>query len=318
MEYIAYLHKDRDSDYGVSFPDFPGCITAGRTLDEASRMAAEALALHIQGMIEDGDAVPEPSKVDDIAADAAKRGAVAFLVSVDAPDATVRVNITARESQMARIDALAEAAGLTRSGYMVRAAIPFFGRRTRISRQEAIELYILLRLRTEDIRRLSFLVEGFYKRTIQIPNAAPFSYADLKDTVRTAFFGWFAGLTDKDNRAVYPFDPLLVLFPDRRPQIIKVQMECEACHGVLQQFRNNVAFHSRSKIAMQVEARRALSREDTFLDLESARKDFLRLMLDLTSQESSAIPELPEILKESNISHHPAFANLFSAVTGAK
>jgi predicted RNase H-like HicB family nuclease len=123
MEYIAYLHKDRDSDYGVSFPDFPGCVTAGRTLDEASRMAVEALALHIQGMMEDGDAVPEPSKIDDIAADAAKRGAIAFLVKVDDPDATVRVNITARESQMAKIDALAEAAGLTRSGYMVRAAI---------------------------------------------------------------------------------------------------------------------------------------------------------------------------------------------------
>ncbi len=123
MEYIAYLHKDRGSDYGVSFPDFPGCITAGRTLDEAARMAAEALALHIQGMIEDGDTVPEPSKVDDIAADAAKRGAIAFLVSVEPPDATVRVNITARESQLAKIDALAAAAGLTRSGYMVRAAI---------------------------------------------------------------------------------------------------------------------------------------------------------------------------------------------------
>jgi predicted RNase H-like HicB family nuclease len=43
----------------MSFPDFPGCITAGKTLDEASRMAAEALALHIQGVIEDGDAVPD-------------------------------------------------------------------------------------------------------------------------------------------------------------------------------------------------------------------------------------------------------------------
>lgn len=123
MEYIAYLHKDRGSDYGVSFPDFPGCITAGRTLEEASRMAAEALALHIHGMIEDGDAVPEPSKVDNIASDAAKHGAIAFMVRVDPPDATVRVNITARESQMAKIDALAERAGLTRSGYMVRAAI---------------------------------------------------------------------------------------------------------------------------------------------------------------------------------------------------
>ena len=114
MEYIAYLHKDGDSDYGVSFPDFPGCITAGKTLDEASRMAAEALALHIQGMIEDGDAVPEPSKLDAIADDASKHGAVAFMV---------RVDITARESQIERIDALAEAAGMTRSGYMVRAAM---------------------------------------------------------------------------------------------------------------------------------------------------------------------------------------------------
>jgi predicted RNase H-like HicB family nuclease len=123
MEYIAYLHKDRDSDYGVSFPDLPGCVTAGRTLEEASRMAAEALALHIRGMIEDGEAVPEPSRLDDVAADAAKHGAVAFMVSVEAPDATVRVNITARESQIEKIDALAEAAGMTRSGYMVRAAL---------------------------------------------------------------------------------------------------------------------------------------------------------------------------------------------------
>jgi predicted RNase H-like HicB family nuclease len=123
MEYIAYLHKEPGSDYGVSFPDFPGCITVGRTLDEASRMAAEALNLHIQGMIEDGDPVPDPSKIDDIAQDAAKQGAIAFMVRVEPPDATVRVNITARESQLARIDALAEAAGLTRSGYMVRAAI---------------------------------------------------------------------------------------------------------------------------------------------------------------------------------------------------
>src|SRR5213082_2505660 len=44
MDYIAYLHKDRKSDFGVSFPDFPGCITAGRTLEEARRRAAEALS----------------------------------------------------------------------------------------------------------------------------------------------------------------------------------------------------------------------------------------------------------------------------------
>src|SRR3982074_839334 len=110
MEYIAYLQKNRDSDYGVSFPDFPGCITAGKTLDEASRMAPEALALHIQGMVEDGDTVPEPSTLDDIAEDIKKSGAIAFMVTVEAPDALVRVNITARESQIEKIDQLAKAA----------------------------------------------------------------------------------------------------------------------------------------------------------------------------------------------------------------
>ncbi len=69
MEYIAYLHKERKSDFGVSFPDFPGCVTAGKTLEEARRMAAEALALHIKGMAEDGEAIPAPSTIDDLAED---------------------------------------------------------------------------------------------------------------------------------------------------------------------------------------------------------------------------------------------------------
>jgi len=98
MEYIAYLHKDSKSDFGVSFPDFPGCVTAGKTLEEARRMAAEALALHIGGMAEDGEAIPEPSTIDDVADDPAMKGAVAFLVSVDL-EKTVRVNITAREAR---------------------------------------------------------------------------------------------------------------------------------------------------------------------------------------------------------------------------
>ena len=63
MDYIAYLHKEKDSDFGVSFPDFPGCITAGRTLEDARRMAVEALALHIQGMAEDGIPVDRKSVV---------------------------------------------------------------------------------------------------------------------------------------------------------------------------------------------------------------------------------------------------------------
>src|SRR5277367_1330485 len=123
MEYIAYLHKDKVSDFGVSFPDFPGCITAGKTLEEARELAVEALTMHMVGMIEDGEALPEPSTLDQLAGDPAMRGAVAFLVSAEAPEKTVRVNLTARESQIEAIDRLARKAGMTRSAYMVRSAM---------------------------------------------------------------------------------------------------------------------------------------------------------------------------------------------------
>jgi predicted RNase H-like HicB family nuclease len=123
MEYIAYLHKEAKSDYGVSFPDFPGCITAGSTLEEARRMAAEALSLHIAGLRDDGERLPEPSTLDDLRNDPAMKGAVAFLVEVVEQERTVRFNITARESQLAEIDSRARAAKLTRSAYMVRYAL---------------------------------------------------------------------------------------------------------------------------------------------------------------------------------------------------
>src|SRR5258708_37006429 len=114
--------------FGVSFPDFPGCVTAGRTLEEARRMAAEALALHIAGMIEDGEMVPDPSNLDALANDPNMRGAVAFLVGVEpAAEKTVRINITARKSQVDAIDQLAGKAGLTRSAFMVQASLRRFG-----------------------------------------------------------------------------------------------------------------------------------------------------------------------------------------------
>jgi predicted RNase H-like HicB family nuclease len=134
MEYIAYLHKDRKSDFGVSFPDFPGCITAGKTLGEASRNAAEALKIHIEGMLADGDEIPEASALDDLAGDRAMKGAVVFLVRINMSDKVERFNITARKSQMEEIDRLARQQGMTRSAYLVAAAISGSGPKSGIQK----------------------------------------------------------------------------------------------------------------------------------------------------------------------------------------
>ena len=47
--YIALFEENGKDGYGVVFPDFPGCISAGRTYEEAIRMAHEALSLHAEG-----------------------------------------------------------------------------------------------------------------------------------------------------------------------------------------------------------------------------------------------------------------------------
>ncbi len=123
MNYIAFLHKDRKSDYGVSFPDFPGCITAGKTFEEAHRNAVDALTLHIEGMREDGDTIPKPSTLEGLEKHSARSGAMLFLVDIPGDEKTVRVNITARQSQIETIDRLAESAGMTRSAFIVRSAM---------------------------------------------------------------------------------------------------------------------------------------------------------------------------------------------------
>ena len=120
--YIALIHKDADSDYGVSFPDFPGCISAGVSLDEARDMAAEALTFHIEGMVEDGEAIPEPSSLEQVMADPENRDGVAILVATEIKSKSVRVNITMPEETLRDVDRYAEAHGFTRSGFLVQAA----------------------------------------------------------------------------------------------------------------------------------------------------------------------------------------------------
>ena len=68
MRYIAFIHKDPNSVYGVSFPDMPGCISAGSTIGQAVRNAVEALSGHVSMLEADGDPVPAPRDFDAIMA----------------------------------------------------------------------------------------------------------------------------------------------------------------------------------------------------------------------------------------------------------
>jgi predicted RNase H-like HicB family nuclease len=121
--YIGLIHKEADSDFSVSFPDFPGCVTAGTDLDDARAMAEEALALHIEGLVEDDEIIPAASSLEGVMADPENRDAVAILVGVKgAAPKSVRVNITLPADMLGEIDRYAEEHGFTRSGFLVQAA----------------------------------------------------------------------------------------------------------------------------------------------------------------------------------------------------
>ncbi|MBC7136444.1 MAG: type II toxin-antitoxin system HicB family antitoxin, partial [Oceanibaculum nanhaiense] len=104
--YVAYLRKDKGSDYGVEFPDVPGCVTAGHSIEEAKAMAAEALAGHLQMLLDEGLPVPAPSDMDMLAGDPHRGDAVMLLVEVS-PDLlkAERVDVMIPRHLLGRIDA---------------------------------------------------------------------------------------------------------------------------------------------------------------------------------------------------------------------
>lgn len=122
--YLALIRKDRESDYGVDFPDFPGCVTAARTLDEARTLASEVLAFHVKGMLDDGLLIPLPSPLDRVDTD----GAVVLTIELPEPK-TVRVNLTVPSTDLAIIDSyLKGRSGESRSAFMVKGALKLIDR----------------------------------------------------------------------------------------------------------------------------------------------------------------------------------------------
>ncbi|TGD97990.1 type II toxin-antitoxin system HicB family antitoxin [Methylobacterium nonmethylotrophicum] len=126
MTKVVMLIHGEPGNYGASFPDFPGATTGADDLDTLYDKAAEMLAFHVGGMIEDGLEVPLVRSLDALRDDPLFRedaadGMVGIL-DVDLPGKTVRVNLTMNESDLRRIDRAAAAAHETRSGWLVRAA----------------------------------------------------------------------------------------------------------------------------------------------------------------------------------------------------
>jgi predicted RNase H-like HicB family nuclease len=123
----AFVTQDDDASatagYGVVFPDLPGCVSGGDTLQEAADMAAEALSLHVEGMVEDGLPLPpasDPGHVPGWLRGLPGRLVATLLVPYDLQEAPADVSLDS--GLLRQVDEAAAAQGETRAGFIMRAA----------------------------------------------------------------------------------------------------------------------------------------------------------------------------------------------------
>ena len=107
--------------FGVIVPDLPGCFSAGDTLDEAMVGAEEAAAAWIDAALDAGSAIPRPSSLEALRRLPDYAGWTLGVITLGPAlldNAVERVNITLPRRVLKRLDAMARAAGESRSGYI--------------------------------------------------------------------------------------------------------------------------------------------------------------------------------------------------------
>ncbi|MCD5969763.1 hypothetical protein ALP94_100808 [Pseudomonas savastanoi pv. glycinea] len=128
MKFTVVLHKDADSDYGVTVPDVPGCFSAGSSVIEALDNVQEALSLHFEGLVEDGHPLPSPKAIDVHIANPDYAGGIWAVVEFDVTPyfgKAVRFNATLPENLLMRIDDRVknDHRYASRSGFLAAAAL---------------------------------------------------------------------------------------------------------------------------------------------------------------------------------------------------
>jgi predicted RNase H-like HicB family nuclease len=61
----AVIYEKTATGYSAHLPDLPGCVATGATLKETQQLIREAVEMHLEGMREDGEPIPQPSTLAD-------------------------------------------------------------------------------------------------------------------------------------------------------------------------------------------------------------------------------------------------------------
>ena len=128
MKFPVVIHKDADSDFSVTVPDVAGCFSAGSSFSEALENVHEALALHLEGLVADDEALPQAQEVDAHLDNPDYAGGVWAVVDFDLTPylgKSVRFNASLPEHLLNRIDEKVQKDHryASRSGFLATAAL---------------------------------------------------------------------------------------------------------------------------------------------------------------------------------------------------
>lgn len=120
--YPAVLERGPKGTFGAWFPDFPGCVAGGTSQEKAIERAENALAQAIDALFEQDRPFPEPTPIARIMLPKGCDFLAYFIVGVDPPDPSERVNVYLPKSLIGRIDRRAAELGMSRSSFFGLAA----------------------------------------------------------------------------------------------------------------------------------------------------------------------------------------------------
>ncbi len=130
IHYPVVIHKDTDSDYGVTVPDIPGCFSAGASIPEALQQVKEAIECHLEGLLLDNEEIPAANKDHTSLAGLKEyRGGIWHLIEINLnklDTRTKRINVTIPERTLNRMDRYVKEHRFdSRSGFIAHAAETF-------------------------------------------------------------------------------------------------------------------------------------------------------------------------------------------------
>jgi predicted RNase H-like HicB family nuclease len=142
MEIPIVIHKDKDSVYGVTVPDIPGCFSWGDTVEDAIRNTRQAILGHIEALLSEGMAVDiSPSHIETLNVNKDYADAYLWaLVDVDISkldSKPERINISIPRFVLTKLDAFAASRHESRSGVLARAALSLIKAETKATDTES-------------------------------------------------------------------------------------------------------------------------------------------------------------------------------------